>query len=209
MIAFTQKLVALDTSTALGSVAFFDRGEVVLEDERRVSNAHGESLLPMIDAAFARVGWAPKDVARWVVGIGPGSFTGVRIGVATVKGIQIATGAEIVGVTSLDAILAASEPAEVLVAALAAMRGEVFACSCGAVERPPVCLKVADVPPWIASIGARAPKVVGEAPPFCEGTPPRARFVAKAADGRPPDDPDRLEPLYVRPPEITLPASLR
>ena len=93
-----------------------------------MSNAHGESLLPMVDALFRRVGWRPRDVARWGVGIGPGSFTGVRIAVATAKGIAIATGAELVGVTALDAIAHGIDagPNDAVVSVLDAMKGELF-----------------------------------------------------------------------------------
>ena len=206
---FRGKLVALETSTGLGSVALFDGGELVLAREQRVSNAHGESLLPMLDAALREVGWTPADVARWGVGMGPGSFTGVRIGVALAKGIHLATGAELVGVTSLDAIArAAPEDAVTVVAVLAAMRGEVFVQATGKVTRAPACVRIAEWEAWRASLEEGGPSgavVLGDAAPIVEGTPPHARLVGLVAQMRTADDADALEPVYVRPPDITLP----
>ena len=121
------RIAAIETSSPLGSVALFEDGELVAEDAQRVSNAHGESLMPMLAALFTRVGWRPGDVARWAVGIGPGSFTGVRIAVATVKGIALATGAEVVGVTSLDAVAEGLDaPGTYVASVLTAMKAEAF-----------------------------------------------------------------------------------
>src|SRR5688500_14189794 len=136
------KTCSVDTSTALGSVALFEEGKLVVEDARRVSNAHGESLLPMMAAAFTTAGWAARDVGRWCVGIGPGSFTGVRIAVATVKGIVLATKAEIVGVGSLEALAELAreegglEDTVGVVAAVAAIRGEVYVQAFGGSDLP-------------------------------------------------------------------------
>lgn len=209
---FRGKLAALETSTALGSVALFEDGALVLEREQRVSNAHGESLLPMLDLALRDAGWKPSDIARWGVGIGPGSFTGVRIGVALAKGIHLATGAELVGVTSLDAIAAAAVGAvgaETIVAVLAAMRGEVFAQATGRIARGPTCVRIADWDAWRASLDAPEALVIGDASPIAEGTPPHARLVGRLAMTRAADDADALEPVYVRPPDITLPKSAK
>lgn len=213
------KLCAVDTSTALGSVALYDGDTLVLERAERVSNAHGESLLPMIDRAFAEAGWSPRDVARWGVGIGPGSFTGVRITVATVKGIVLATGAELVPVTSLEALaaLAPSSPRALVLPVVAAIRGEVFV-QAGGLE--PVCLLPADVPAWLAPIRSAFDElvIVGEAGRVVtvpdvpitrletgDHALPHARGVARLAAERAPVDPDTIEPAYVRPPEITVP----
>src|SRR5262249_24311693 len=121
-------LCALDTSTALGSVALYEGERLAYEAAERVSNAHGESLMPMVARAFDAAAIRPGDVKRWCVGIGPGSFTGVRIGVATVKGIVLGTGAEIVGVTSLEAMaaLALASPSAAIVSVLSAIRGEFY-----------------------------------------------------------------------------------
>jgi len=217
------KLAALDTSTALGSVALFDGAELVAEESQRVSNAHGESLLPMVDALFARVGWKPRDVARWAVGIGPGSFTGVRIGVATVKGIVLATGAEIVGVTSLDALAFGVDARDTPCASvLFAMKGEVFVQVklAGDLLLAPTNVRVEDALAVLRGVGTTGLTLAGDGAKLLDGAElpshwtvvtepphdaPRATSLGRLAMTRAADDAGALEPLYVRPPDITLP----
>lgn len=221
------RLAAIDTSTALGSVALFEDGQLVAGDSQRVSNAHGESLLPMVAVVFERAGWQPAQVERWGVGIGPGSFTGVRIAVATAKGIALATGAQLVGVTSLDALAEGLDDrgGAVVVSVLEAGRGEVFvqARRDGAIVLGPSHVVLADVGACLERIARAASSMVvaGEAASGldlsalagCRVTLtvrephdlPRASVIGRIAHGRAPDDADALEPLYVRPPEITMP----
>lgn len=218
MLPFTGRLAAVETSTQLGSVALFE-GELVLEDEQRVSNAHGESLLPMVSALFAKAGWRPADVGRWGVGIGPGSFTGVRIAVATVAGIAMATRAEVVAVSSLDAVAhgVAAAPDEVVVAMLSAMKGELFvqAWRAGVCLREASHVKLGGIDAWLLSLGTGPLVLVGEgAAEVGAALPvsrrivlaphdvPRAKAIGTMAHDRTPVT-GEVEPLYVRPPEIT------
>ncbi len=217
------RLAAIDTSTALGSVALVEDGRLVAEDCRRVSNAHGESLLPMVSALFASVGWTPPDVARWGVGVGPGSFTGCRIGVATVKGIVMATGAEVVGVTSLDALASGLDDGDLVVSVVWGGKGELFlqAKRFGEFVVAPSHMRITDIATRVVAIAPAGRVVVaGEAAAEVDWTPlagrvslvvepphdaPRAAVIARIAGVGAPEDADALEPLYVRPPEITVP----
>jgi tRNA threonylcarbamoyladenosine biosynthesis protein TsaB len=230
------RLAAIESSTALGSVALFEGEALVAEDTARVSNAHGESLLPMVSALFDRHGWQPRDVVRWAVGLGPGSFTGVRIAVATAKGVALATGAELVGVTSLDALihgLGGGTDPRVIVAVLPAGKSEVFVqvTRAGRVLAPPFHVAIAAVAGVVGEALAKIEGaadagvvVAGEAARGIDWSPlgpavsleldtpydlPRASAVGRLAMHRAPDDADALEPVYVRPPEITLPKAGR
>jgi len=212
------RLCAVETSTPIGSVALFENGELLAESEQRVSNAHGEALLPILEELLARAGWKAKDIARWGVGVGPGSFTGTRIGVATVKGIAIATGADVVGV---DAFAAVSDGVEVnageqIATVLDAQRGEVFVQSTCIKE--PVFAAIGDAVRLFASCSS-ALVVVGAGGAlvdwssaafsirFVSNAPhdvPRASSVGKIAHRSAPSNVDTLEPFYVRPPDITV-----
>lgn len=223
------RIAAIETSTSLGSVALMEDDRLVAEDSRRVSNAHGESLMPMVSALFDRLSWAPTDVVRWGVGIGPGSFTGCRIGLATVKGIALVTGAEIVGVTSLDALAVGLEGDHVVVSVVPGGKGELYmqALRGGRVLIAPSHVRIVEVAERVAALdqdvrvvvaGEAAAQVdwsvlggrvlrVAEAPHDA----PRATVIARLVRERrlPPDDADALEPLYVRPPDITMPRTAR
>lgn len=176
----------------------------------------------MVSALFARVGWTAKDVGKWAVGVGPGSFTGIRIAVSTAKGIAIATGAEVVGVTSLDAIaMGLGDGGELVVSVVDGGKGEVFvqATLRGDVVAPPAHVRIGEVASRIAGAGGSRILVVGEAGAGIDWSPlglvtllsapphdlPRASSVGLIGMTRPPVDVDTLEPTYVRPPEITMP----
>ena len=210
------RLVALNTSTPLGTVALFEHGALLFEREQRVSNAHGESLLPALDAALSEVGWRAADVARWGVGIGPGSFTGSRIGVATVKGIAMATGAEVVAVHSLEAVRFGVRAAagELRVSLLEAGKSELFV----QVEDGPLThLSKQDVGALLRSLaapllllgeGALAVTLEGVDARRIVVAPndvPRASSIGYLALHRAACDASSLEPMYVRAPEITRP----
>jgi tRNA threonylcarbamoyladenosine biosynthesis protein TsaB len=217
------RLAAIDTSTALGSVALFEDGVLLAEDAHRVSNAHGESLLPMVSALFDKTRWTARDITRWAVGVGPGSFTGIRIAVATAKGIVLATGAELVGVTSLDA-LAFGLKGELVVSLIGAGKGELFvqARRGEGLVLGPMHLRTGDVAARVAEVAAGERVVVaGEAAAEVDWSAlgsrvelvvqaphdlPHASAVGRIALARTPEDADGLEPVYVRPPDITMPA---
>jgi tRNA threonylcarbamoyladenosine biosynthesis protein TsaB len=215
------RIAAVDTSTPTGSVALFEGDTLGASASRRVSNAHGESLLPMIDETFARAGWRPADVARWGVGIGPGSFTGVRIAVATVKGIALATGAEVVGVTSFEAVAAGLSG--LLACVLDAMKGEVFVevrSDHADVVLGPLYVKAHLAAGAVAAVARPGLRIAGEAAQAIDWAPlgveydivcspphdmPRAESIGRLARLATPADVDALEPLYVRPADVTPP----
>lgn len=96
-------LLAIETSTDACSVGLSVDGELLL-DHRIASQQHGALVLPMVDALLARAGIVPAQLDGVVFGRGPGSFTGVRIGVAVTQGIALGADAGVFGVSTLQSV---------------------------------------------------------------------------------------------------------
>jgi len=122
------RVLGLETSTLAGGVALVDGERLVAEYVLDVSVTHSERLLAAVDRVLADARWAPRDLEGVAVSIGPGSFTGLRIGVSTAKGLALALGLPIAAVPTLDAMAATVPWAALPVCpVLQARRGEVYA----------------------------------------------------------------------------------
>ena len=100
------RILAADTSTTTGSVALLDGTRLVCEWTLLSAQTHNRRLLQTIDECLRAAGWAVEDVDLFAVTTGPGSFTGLRIGLTTVKTLAWALGKPFVGVPSPDALAA-------------------------------------------------------------------------------------------------------
>ncbi len=149
-------ILAIDTSTAACSVALFDESGGCLEScDERIGRGHAERLMPMVEKLLA--GHTP---ARILVGCGPGSFTGLRVGLAAAHGLAIGWGIPLSGMSSL-ALLAAGAPGRQAVsAAMIGGHGELFVQS---FEREPLRASSAllNLAPGAAAAAVSAALVVG------------------------------------------------
>jgi tRNA threonylcarbamoyladenosine biosynthesis protein TsaB len=122
------RVLAVETSTLAGGVALVDGERLVAEYLLDVSVTHSERLLAAIDRVLADAGWTPRDLQGLAVATGPGSFTGLRVGISTVKGLALALGVPVAAVPTLDAMAAALPWASLPVCpVLHARRNEVYA----------------------------------------------------------------------------------
>jgi tRNA threonylcarbamoyladenosine biosynthesis protein TsaB len=190
-------ILAFDTATDVATSALADGAEVLGE---RTSRA--VTVLEDLDALLRQAGAHTRELDGLAVGIGPGSFTGVRIGLATARGLSLALGVPVAGVSTLDA-LAAGAPGAVPV--IDARRGEVFVLQ-GEEQRvlAPEDVELAPRAVCVGNGAVRYRSVLeaagAEIPPDSdERHLPRARFHAVLAHDFGPAE--AVEPLYLRVPD--------
>lgn len=169
-------LLAIETATNVCSVAVAHGDHVIVEMTLRRPRAHAETLVPMMADALRYSGVDRRDLSAVVVSMGPGSYTGLRIGVSTAKGLAMAVGKKLIGVPSLDALaLSVSDvaaPGDMICATFNSRRNEVYAAVLtpnvqGSLEAvlPADVVRCVDMPAWLAPVDAGRLWLVGEGVP--------------------------------------------
>ncbi|HOJ14212.1 MAG TPA: tRNA (adenosine(37)-N6)-threonylcarbamoyltransferase complex dimerization subunit type 1 TsaB [Deltaproteobacteria bacterium] len=121
------KVLGLDTSTTHISVAVCIDGDTACEIGFETGSGHAGIILSVVDEVLRRSGTRKEDLEMIAVGLGPGSFTGLRIGIATAKGLAASLGCAVAGVLSLDALAFGALPSPLpVVTVVDARKGEVF-----------------------------------------------------------------------------------
>ncbi len=120
-------VLGIETATSQGGVAVAAGGEVLGELQVRNPRSHSERLLPALETLLGAAGLEPASLAAIAVSIGPGSFTGLRIGVAAAKGLAFSLDIPLYGLSPLEVLAANAGPAAATVCpVIDARRGEVF-----------------------------------------------------------------------------------
>ena len=124
---FDPLILAIETATRAGSVAVAKGGTGLSARSGDASVSHSANLIELIDQALHDAGARLSEIDLFAGAVGPGSFTGLRIGLATIKALANCSGRKVVGVSTLAAIAHASRVAGDIISLLPAGRGEVFA----------------------------------------------------------------------------------
>ena len=189
-------LLAIETTATIATAALFHDGALVDEREADASKKHAETLLPLIDVLLEENDVTIDQIDLFAVDVGPGSFTGVRIGVSLVNALAFATGKKIVPVDSLFALsLSAEETQRPVCAMIDARNGNAYAAlyRSGETLIEPSAI---EIEPFLASIPADA-VLVGDVHTE-EKSYPRARFVGLAALAHQASAKEEVEPVYLR-----------
>jgi tRNA threonylcarbamoyladenosine biosynthesis protein TsaB len=157
------RVLSVDTTSSLGSVALLEAGILLGEEHLSGPDTHSLHLLPAIERLLAAHGLDAWGIEGFAVAVGPGSFTGLRVGLSTVQGLALAAGRPCIGGSVLDILASVSEG--LTFALRDAFRGEVYWGQ------------------YDSAGGAMGPPRVGSLADVLEHAPPEAAFVGDVAEG--------------------------
>jgi tRNA threonylcarbamoyladenosine biosynthesis protein TsaB len=182
----TPRILAIDTTTEFGSIALISAGAAVWETLLHSSAGFSGILFDRIAQALASGGWRLEDVDCFAAAAGPGSFTGVRVGLAAVKGLAEALGRPALGVSNLEAI-AWHGTAPLRAAVADARRGQIYGAVYDAELRLVSPETVAALSEWLAALPAGNLELLSPDAaafrPALEGTRFEIREVPRALAG--------------------------
>lgn len=230
----TLRVLAIDTSTPVAAVAVLHGTNVLAEADAPDIARHDHMLLPRVHAALEASALTLSGLDLLAVGLGPGAFGGLRVGLATIKGLAIATSLPTVGVNSLEALgHSASTDSQLVLTLQDAHRGELFAAMYRRdgeqlVEQLAPCMGApGELAMMLQRLCTTVPELVGDgfaahrdallsawpalaSATHCPDTFPRARHVgliaARRFELRGADNSASLLPLYLRDSDAKLPA---
>ena len=164
-------IVAWDTCTMRGVLAFGTRERLLAEEYFESVKGHTGWLMPRMDFAMKDLGLSPSDIDYVAVGIGPGTFTGVKVGVASAKAVAFGLRKPLLGMPTLDVLAAAAPPtADIVLSTIDARRGQLYAAVYKQEDRRRervtdfACLTVDEVAHMVTAMGFRELAMVGESP---------------------------------------------
>ncbi|MBI4892889.1 MAG: tRNA (adenosine(37)-N6)-threonylcarbamoyltransferase complex dimerization subunit type 1 TsaB [Acidobacteria bacterium] len=194
------RIIAIDTTGQFGSLALLEDQATVEELLLESPDGFAHVLFPQLERLMQRHGWRPETVAGYVAAAGPGSFTGVRVGLAAVKGLAEATGAKAAAVSNLQA-MASYGSAPLRAPFCDARRGEIYGALYDSALSRHGHETVAPFPAWRAHLPAGAELLTPDPSIFQVEATPTPRALA-AAIGRLGAarlvDPVQLDANYVR-----------
>ena len=206
---------AIDTALQSCSGAILRNDVVLARKASRLEKGHAEHVAPMVAALFAEAGISPKELDRVGVVVGPGGFTGLRVGLALARSLVLGTCTKCVGVTSLEALAATTKSSMNIAPVIDARRGQVYSAvyaSNGETLTPPFVSDPKEALRIIADAVGDAPcQLTGSGAALLPGPPRQWQFdggdgqidpvvLARLATRMPvPDQPPA--PLYLRAPD--------
>ncbi len=215
------RVLAIDTALATCAAAVLDGegGDIRAREAQAMQRGHAEALMPLIARVMQRAGLGFDDLDRIAVTVGPGSFTGLRVGIAAARGIALASGKPVIGVTTLAAYAAPfvlSDKMRPVVAAVDARHDHVYLKIVGPGGHLLVAPRIAGLREAVQRAAASgSPLLVGDAAALLAAAWPADEVPPAAVAQQPAPDIDwvarlgavaeeagaPVKPLYLRPPD--------